>query len=222
MIEQYIPAQPPIVIEPNQSPAQKVVIWLHGLGADGHDFEQLLPQLQLPHQHRIRFVFPTAPIRGITINLGDRMHAWYDIRTTQLFEEVDWSGIEQSVDYVQQLIDEQVSQGIDSQGIIVAGFSQGGVIALHAALTYPQPLAGIMALSTYFPTKQNLQIKQSNQLPIFWAHGTLDPVCSYAGGEISRAMLHNFGFEVDWHAYVMQHQVCSEEVEDISEFLSRC
>lgn len=219
MIEQYRTLIPPIVIEPGEKEARQAVIWLHGLGADGHDFESLVPELKLPEDHEIRFIFPTAPKQPITINLGEQVNAWYDFRTIQLFEEVDWAGIEQSITYIHGLIDEQVASGIDSNHILLAGFSQGGVIALHSTLTYPESLAGAVALSTYFPAKQNLNITQSRSLPIYWGHGVSDPICSYTGAEISRAMLHKFGFEVDWHSYAMQHQVCSEEINDISRFL---
>ncbi|BBN58821.1 alpha/beta hydrolase [Hydrogenovibrio marinus] len=227
MSNTFSPPKSPIVIEPKQSQAENCVIWLHGLGADGHDFEGILPQLDLPQEAAIRFVFPTAPIQPVTVNLGDPMTAWYDIKSLNLLAETDWQGIAQSVEYVHVLIQEQLDAGIDSQNILLAGFSQGGVIALYAGLTYERPLAGIMALSTYFPDPEQasefLQPKaEQMNLSVFYGHGNADPICPLAAAEASKNTLEKLGLEIEWHVYPMAHQVCYDEVRHISQFLKSC
>ncbi len=216
--------KPPIIIEPCQGTANASVIWLHGLGADGHDFEGLLPHLGLPEDHGIRFVFPNAPVQQVTVNLGEPMTAWYDIKTIHLTEQVDWPGIEQSLAQVHDWIRAEQAKGIPSERILLAGFSQGGVIVLQAGLRYEAPLAGIMGLSTYFPHQDALAdaYVQPDACPIFLGHGTADPICPFTVAESSRDALQTLGRAVEWHVYPgMPHQVCAEEVRDIAHFIQR-
>ncbi len=206
----------PIVIEPKQT-ADSAVIWLHGLGADGNDFASLLPQLDLPEDHRIRFIFPTAPEAPVTINGGMKMRSWYDIRSLDLLNVVDAAGIRVSCYRVFDLINEQRALGIAPEKIVLAGFSQGGVIALHAALSYEFRLAGVMALSTYFPLPQ--QFFQHRGLPILMAHGLYDDIVPLSVAEQSKAALEKKGYAVEWHTFPMGHSVCEEEIETIASWL---
>jgi phospholipase/carboxylesterase len=197
------------------------VIWLHGLGADGHDFEPIVPELHLPATLQLRFIFPHAPIRPVTINQRMRMRAWYDIFELGGGPE-DEEGIRASEDFVAKLIAAEKVKGIPSQRIVVAGFSQGGAIALQTALRYGERLAGILALSTYLPLSANLQNERSEanrDLPIFMAHGSHDNVIPLARAEQSRKMLADSGYQVEWHRYPMAHSVCAEEIADIAGFL---
>lgn len=216
------PSAKPIVLDPLHE-ADACVIWLHGLGADGHDFEPIVPELGLPPEHGVRFVFPNAPTRQVTVNLGQTMTAWYDIYQLDLLAQVDWSGIVESVEYVHQLIAEQLDKGIASDRILLAGFSQGGVIALYSALSFQSPLAGVLAMSTYFPgfeqAPAELSLKQPQSCPVFFGHGTSDPICPFAAAETSREVLRRLGLAVEWHAYPMAHQVCLDEIADISRFI---
>ncbi|MGE4499518.1 MAG: alpha/beta hydrolase [Hydrogenovibrio sp.] len=216
--------KPPIIIEPPKGAANASVIWLHGLGADGHDFEGLLPHLSLPENHGIRFVFPNAPVQPVTANLGDPMSAWYDFKTTQVMEQVDWNGIDASVARVHGWIDDERNKGIASERILLAGFSQGGVVVLQAGLRYETPLAGIMGLSTYFPHQaaREASYVQPSSCPVFLAHGTADPICPFTVAETSRDTLQMLGRAVEWHTYPgMPHQVCAEEIGDIAHFIQR-
>jgi phospholipase/carboxylesterase len=193
------------------------VIWLHGLGADGRDFVPLVPQLGLSGMG-VRFVFPHAFARPVAINGGYRMRAWYDIRWADLRRDVDAPGILQSVCEVQELIERETALGIPANRILLAGFSQGGVIALHAGLTRPSPLAGILALSSYLALPAVLgreASEASHGTPIFMAHGSEDPVVPLALGEAARDYLITSGYVVDFHRYSMPHSVCAEEVFDI-------
>ncbi|PLA74819.1 carboxylesterase [Hydrogenovibrio sp. SC-1] len=210
----------PLVMEPNTK-ATSAVIWLHGLGADGHDFEAIVPQLALPADHGIRFIFPHAPIQAVAVNGGMKMRAWYDIRQADLTEQVDWQGIDQSVVLLDQWIAQQVSDGIPMERILVAGFSQGGVIALHAGLQMQQPLAGIIALSTYFPERSTSLYRQPTTCPILIAHGLMDPICPYTVAKAALAQLRAQGFSPSWHEYPMQHQVCMEEINAVSQFIQQ-
>ena len=199
------------------------VIWLHGLGADGHDFEPIVPELRLPAALQLRFIFPHASVRPVTINQGMRMRAWYDIFQFGPGRE-DEAGIGESARAVLQLIDEQIKRGINSRRIVLAGFSQGGAIALHTALRYSSPLAGVLALSTYLPLAVSLQdeLKEANrQVPIFIAHGTYDDVIPLQRAEQSRKALGDAGFSVKWRTYPMAHSVCAEEIADIASFLAK-
>lgn len=190
------------------------VIWLHGLGADGRDFVPLVPQLRLSGMG-VRFLFPHAFARSVTINGGYRMRAWYDIRWADLRRDVDAPGILQSVCAVHELIEREIALGIPANRILLAGFSQGGVIALHAGLTWSSPLAGILALSSYLALPTELGSEASRGTPIFMAHGSEDPVVPLALGEAARDYLTTSGYAVDFHCYSMPHSVCAEEVLDI-------
>ena len=191
------------------------VIWLHGLGADGHDFEPIVPELRLARP--VRFVFPHAPVRPVTINQGMRMRAWYDIFQFGGGREDD-KGIRASQKLLEKLIEEQ-----PTDKVILAGFSQGGAIVLQTALRYPKKVAGLMALSTYLPLASTLAAERSAanaQIPIFMAHGQYDDIIPIQRARDSKNALEKLGYKVEWHEYPMPHSVCGEEVEDISTFLS--
>ncbi len=210
-----------IVLDP-PGQARAAVIWLHGLGASGDDFVPIVPELGLPEDHGIRFVFPHAPVRTVTINGGMRMRAWYDIKGISRTAPQDRAGIDASQALVEQLIAEQNAAGIASSKIVIAGFSQGGAIALHAGLRHAEALAGILALSTYLPLHDALPVEAASinrKVPILMCHGSHDPVVPYALGEFSCAELRKCGYGVDWRSYPMQHQVCLEEIEDIGSWL---
>ena len=199
------------------------IIWLHGLGADGHDFESIVPQLRLKAQKHIHFVFPNAPIQPVTINGGMKMRSWYDILEMSLVRKVDIDGIYQSASAINILIEQEIAQGIAAENILLAGFSQGGLIALHTGLRYPQKLAGIIALSTYFPTVDTLKTEGSaaNQaIPIFMAHGTMDSVVGMPAGKAAFEALKAMQYRISWYQYPMDHSVCMEEVVDIASFIN--
>ncbi len=199
------------------------VIWLHGLGADGHDFEGIAPQLHLNAEANIHFIFPNAPIQPVTINGGMEMRAWYDILEMSLERKVDIAGIYQSATLLEQMIKQEMDKGISSEHILLAGFSQGGVIALHAGLNFPYKLAGIVALSTYFPTLDTLKTEPSiaNQsTPIFMAHGILDSVVDVESGKAVFNTLNSLEYTIEWHDYLMSHSVCIEEIGHISTFIN--
>ncbi len=201
-------------------PAELAVIWLHGLGADGHDFEPVVPELGL--RIGARFVFPHAPIQPVTINSGMRMRAWYDILGFNGAPEDD-AGIRASAAAVARLVDREVERGVPANRIVVAGFSQGGAIALQLALRSARRLAGVLALSTYLPLAGSLTREKSAAsagLPIFMAHGSSDPVIPLALAEESRRRLEQEGYAVDWHVYSMPHSVCLAEIEAIGQWLT--
>ncbi len=196
------------------------VIWLHGLGADGHDFEPIVPELGL-QDRSIRFVFPHAPIRAVTINGGMQMRAWYDIKDSAIRRE-DESGVRESQAEIEALIARERARGVPASRMVLAGFSQGGAIALQTALRHPDRLAGVLALSTYLPLADKLGSESSpanRDLPIFMAHGTEDPVIPISRAQTSRRELTDLGFPVEWHEYRMPHSVCMEELVDISTWL---
>ncbi len=202
------------------------VIWLHGLGADGHDFEPIVAELGLPRSLALRFVFPHAPERPVTINGGMSMRAWYDILSLDRDGPIDEAGIRDSAGILNSLIVRERDRGIESKNIVVAGFSQGGAIAIHTALRFPERLAGLMALSTYLPLPQSFDAEVTgnpaagNQdLPIFMAHGSFDPMLPMHLGQSSADLLNNAGFDVEWHDYPMAHAVCAEEIADIRAWL---
>jgi phospholipase/carboxylesterase len=202
-------------------PPGLTVIWLHGLGADGHDFEPIVPELGL--RIPVRFVFPHAPVRPVTINGGMAMRAWYDILGFDRQAAEDAEGIRTSAAAVTKLIDRELARGMASDRIVLAGFSQGGAIALQTALREPRPLAGVLALSTYLPLRATLAAERSaanSGLPIFMAHGTADPVLPLTLAESSRRTLEALGYEVEWHAYPMPHSVCVEEISAIGAWLA--
>ena len=200
-----------------------VVIWLHGLGADGSDFVPIVPELKLPAALNVRFIFPHAPVRPITINQGYRMRGWYDVTSLDIASRNDEAGIIESSNILSRLCDEQVAQGIAAQRIIVAGFSQGGAIALYTGLRYNRTLGGIMALSTYLPMQQRLQQEAASanrNTPVFMAHGLHDDVVAVQFGLQTRNLLQQQGYRLQWHDYAMGHSVCMEEVSDISKWLT--
>ena len=209
----------PIEIETGPGP-QAAVIWLHGLGADGHDFEPIVPELDLAKP--VRFVFPHAPVRPVTINNGMRMRAWYDIFQFGGGPE-DEAGLRASEALLQELIAREKKKGIAANKIILAGFSQGGAIVLQTGLRYPERLGGIMALSTYLPLQEKMtEAHAANRdLPIFMAHGSYDGMIPMARAAQSRDAMQALGYKVEWHEYPMQHSVCPQEIADISAFLLR-
>jgi phospholipase/carboxylesterase len=200
------------------------VIWLHGLGADGHDFAAIVPQLVVSGWPALRFVFPHAPVRPVTINNGMSMRAWYDIAAFDLNARQDEAGMRASVGEVETLIAREHGRGVPSERIVLAGFSQGGAIALAAGLQHAQPLAGIIALSTYLPTyaTQAAELNPANATtPIFWGHGSVDPVVAPQRGIDSRERLQALGYALEWHTYLMAHAVCPEEIADLRFWLGQ-
>lgn len=201
------------------------VIWLHGLGASGHDFEPIVPELQLLQRPGVRFLFPHAPVRPISVNGGAAMRAWYDISSIDFEErEQDAEGIGDSATAIGDLIDNQIEQGIPASRITLAGFSQGGAIALYTGLTSSHKLGGILALSSYLPLQPSVLEnigEQQRAVPVFMAHGTADDVVRLRYGEQSRAALEASGVSPDWHTYPISHSVSADEVVDISAWLKR-
>jgi len=200
------------------------VIWMHGLGADGWDFVPIVRELPLPEGLELRFIFPHAPQRPVTINNGFVMPAWYDIAGSDIARRPDEAGIRESQAAVERLIAHERERGVDPARIVLAGFSQGGAIALQAGLRHASRLAGIVALSTYLPLEDSLEAEAApanRQTPIFMAHGTEDPVVPLALAEASAAALRSRGYAVEWHLWPMPHAVCAEEVQAIAEFLAR-
>lgn len=189
------------------------VIWLHGLGADGHDFEPLVGELGLSGDPGVRFVFPHAPYRAVTVNGGMRMRAWYDILSMDIARVPDADGVEESCDRLAALVAEEEARGIPAERILLAGFSQGGAIALHAALTRALPVAGVVALSTYLPLPS--AAVDGPRPPVFMGHGSFDPVVPPSLGEAARERMAEAGFEVAWHTYAMPHAVSPEEIADL-------
>ena len=200
------------------------VLWLHGLGADGNDFAPIVPELVREGWPALRFVFPHAPEREVTINGGLRMRAWYDIRDANLASRADQAGVEQSIRQVDALIAREAARGIAASRLVLAGFSQGGAITLAAGLRRTEPLAGLIALSSYLPMIERAASDTTAEAvgqPLFMGHGSQDPVVPYAAGEYSAAALRRLGFSVDWHRYPMPHSVCAEEIRDLAEWLSQ-
>jgi len=196
------------------------VIWLHGLGADGHDFEPIVPELQLPDDVPLRFVFPHSPVRPVTINGGMAMRAWYDIISLDAEGRADAAGVHESTAILEDLISREVERGIDASKIVIAGFSMGGAIAINAVLHTRHTLAGMMALSTYLPLPNEVDNSSSNRdLPVFMAHGSFDPMLPMQWGQLSAQKLTEAGFTLEWHEYPMAHAVCPEEIRDIREWL---
>ena len=209
-----------IEIETAKNPSASV-IWMHGLGADGNDFAPIVPALQLPRA--IRFVFPHAPIQPVTINGGMRMRAWYDISDGAIRRE-DEDGVRASQKLIEALMAREKERGVAANRLVLAGFSQGGAIALQAGLRHAERLAGIMALSTYLPIADKLPAeagKPNRDVPIFMAHGSYDPVIPLARAEQSRGILQSLGYTVEWREYAMPHSVCPEEVADIGAWLAK-
>ena len=212
-----------VIIEPAGTP-QAVVIWLHGLGADGYDFEPIVPELGLPDDAAIKFIFPHAPKIPVTVNGGYVMRAWYDIAATDLGEQQDIEGIKRSQEQLNSLIEAEIAQGTPADKIVLAGFSQGGAIILQAGLRYSQRLAGIMVLSSYVPLAETLVAEKhsANQgVPIFYAHGEEDDVIPISFAKQSRDILLAQGYKVEWSSYAMQHSVVPDEIDAIGVWLRK-
>ena len=211
----------PVIIETSASPDAAVIL-LHGLGADGHDFEPLVAEMRLPPTAGIRFVFPHAPSRPVTINGGIRMPAWFDILGLDRAAAADEPGTRESVAFLRGLVDAQVAAGIPRDRIVVAGFSQGGAVALFSALTDAEPVAGVLALSTYLPLQEAVAREHGDfgaRLPILMVHGEYDPVLPMALASHSRQFIEQLGYTVRWQQYPMPHSVCAEEIALIREWL---
>jgi phospholipase/carboxylesterase len=210
-----------IVLEPATT-ADAAVIWLHGLGADGNDFVPIVDELRLPPSIAVRFIFPHARPRPVTINNGFVMRAWYDITGMGPDRKEDDAGIRESATVVNGYVQQENARGVESKRIVIAGFSQGGAIALQAALRYPERLGGVMALSTYLPLRDSVatEVSQANRdVPILMCHGLRDGMVPASLGKASRDLLVSLGYQVEWQSYPMEHSVCMEEVLDISKWL---
>jgi phospholipase/carboxylesterase len=211
-----------IEIETRPKPSHSV-IWLHGLGADGNDFVPIVQELTLP-PIGIRFVFPHAPMRAVTVNGGFVMRAWYDIVSQDIARKEDEVGLRQSQNIVEDLVAKEAARGVPANRVVLAGFSQGGVIALQTALRQPRRLAGAMSLSAYLPLVNKIEQERNaanNDMPVFLGHGTSDNVVPLVLGKASREQLIKMGYDVDWHQYPMAHSVCAEELQDISAWFKR-
>ena len=211
-----------VVLEPGR-PADAAVIWLHGLGASGHDFPPVVAELGLPEDHAIRFVFPHAPRIPVTINGGMVMPAWYDILNMDFDQRrVDEDGVRASATRLEDLVARERERGVPAARTVLAGFSQGGAIALHAGLRHPERLAGVLALSTYLAVDGDAEDERAASnldVPILQCHGSQDPMVPMTKGEAARDRLRELGYEVEWEDYPMQHQVCMEEIERIGAWL---
>ncbi len=198
------------------------VLWLHGLGADGHDFAPIVPELVRPHWPAIRFVFPHAPVQPITINNGVPMRAWYDIVSMDFRSRADSAGVDASIVELELLIEREIARGIPAERILLAGFSQGGAVILSALLRRTRPLAGLIALSTYLPDPAKAaaeRVAGAISVPVFMAHGTQDPVIPVAIAEHTAQTLSALGLPVEWHTYTMAHQVCADELDALGNWL---
>ena len=221
MTAKLLRSESSVILEPATA-ANAAVIWLHGLGADGNDFVPIVPELELPASLSVRFVFPHAPVRPVTMNGGMKMRAWYDIYSLVRGDRQDEAGTRASAATLMALVEQQIAAGIPAARIVIAGFSQGGAIALHCAARLPVPLAGVMALSTYLPLDFTVAAEMTEagrSTPILMCHGRHDNVLPLSLGADSRDGLRRWGFEVEWHDYAMMHSVCAEEIEDISAWL---
>jgi phospholipase/carboxylesterase len=223
-----VPLLPTVERETGSDP-RWAVLWLHGLGADGNDFMPIVPELLLRDGIRrdwpaLRFVFPHAPTRAVTINGGMRMRAWYDIANVDFAHRADEAGIEESIAQVEALVDREAARGIPASRLLLAGFSQGGAVTLAAGLRRKEALAGLVALSTYLPMHDRaaaMVTPQALSQPVFMAHGLQDPVVPYAAGEYSAGALQRLGFALEWHRYAMPHSVCAEQIRDLGDWLSQ-
>jgi len=212
-----------VEIESAPSPTA-AVIWMHGLGADGHDFEPIVSELRLPARLPVRFLFPHAPLRPVTINQGHVMRAWYDIRALAGARREDEAGVRQSARQIEALVERERQHGIAPGRIVLAGFSQGGAMALHVGLRYAERLAGIMALSCYLPLADVLATEAApanRDVPIFWAHGVHDPMIPLAMAELGRRQVAGLGYPIEWHQYAIPHSVSPEEIADVARWLGR-
>lgn len=214
---------PYVEVNPKK-PYDAVVIWLHGLGDSGNGFAPIVPELKLPGDSGIRFVFPHAPVRPVTVNNGMPMRAWYDIKSLDFNNRADVEGVKESAALVTKLIEAERAHGIPSERILLAGFSQGGVIALELGTRYPEKLAGILALSTYMsePESFSAQAHEANKsTPILCAHGQQDEVVPMFLGHSAYKVLEQHGYDVKWKEYVMQHNVCMQELNDVSAWIQQ-
>ncbi|MFT3790905.1 MAG: carboxylesterase [Rudaea sp.] len=212
---------PTVEIETAPNP-KHAVIWLHGLGADGHDFEPIVPELVDRGWPALRFVFPHAPVRPVTVNGGMPMRAWYDIAGMEIAQKQDEAGMRASIVQLEELIERERARGVASENIVLAGFSQGGAIVLAGGVRHAAKLGGIVALSTYLPMaeKTDAETAPANRaIPIFMGHGTVDPIVPLRLGEMSRDWLQRLGYAVEWHGYPMAHQVCAKEIADLRRWL---
>jgi phospholipase/carboxylesterase len=223
-VESLAFATPPVEVETAPNPIASVIL-LHGLGADGHDFEAVVPELGLPHDLAIRFVFPHAPMRPVTVNAGLVMRAWYDILPDAGGFRENFQHIRESQEILHVFIQRELQRGIPVSQILLAGFSQGGAVALYTGLRYPQRLAGLLVLSSYLPVPSSLTQEchdtTNRNIPIFMAHGEDDPIIPLARASESRKCLQHYGYAVDWHTYPMAHAVCAAELVDAAGWLTR-
>ena len=212
---------PCVEVNPTDA-ADSAVIWLHGLGASGHDFEPIVPELRLPAELSVRFVFPHAPQMPVTINGGMVMPAWYDILEMSIDRKIDTAQIENSASAIHALIEREIDNGIPAERIVVAGFSQGGAVGYQAALSYSKRLAGLMTLSTYFATSDTVALEPTNaDIPIFISHGTLDPVVPEQLGQKAFELLLARGYRPEYKTYGMEHSVHPNQIKDISDWLQK-
>ncbi len=210
-------------VEIGEETARASVIWLHGLGADGNDFRPIVPELRLPDSANVRFIFPHAPEQPVTLNGGMVMRAWFDLVSLDWGGRQDAAGIRAAAGQIQALMARENERGVPDERIILAGFSQGGAVALHLGLRHPRRIAGILALSTYLPLQDTVAEERSAanaETPIFMAHGTMDPVLDLRLGEQSREELEALGYKVEWHTYPMAHAVCMEEIVAVGKWIS--
>lgn len=211
-----------IEIETKPSPDASV-IWLHGLGASGHDFEPVVPELGLPQDAAVRFIFPHAPNLPVTINGGMHMPAWYDIKAIDIDRAVDVEQLKASADAIAKLVERELERGVESERIIIAGFSQGGAVAYELGLSYSRPLAGILGLSTYFATADSVEPSAANKgIAIRIYHGLHDPMVPESLGRLSVERMKSMGYEPEYKTYPMDHSVCLEEIRDIGQFIKAC
>ena len=213
-----------VIVEhnPSKKPIDRSVIWLHGLGASGHDFEPVVPQLGLNSDMAVRFIFPHAPQIPVTINSGMVMPAWYDILEMSLDRKIDVGQIEKSSQQIRDLITREIERGVKPEHIVIAGFSQGGAVAYHVALGYPQRLAGLMTLSTYLATNNTLDYSDANKdLPILIEHGVQDPVVPVILGQQAQQLLSDKGYSVEYNIYPMAHQVCMPQIQNIGKWMNK-
>lgn len=212
-----------VSVEP-QGEAKACVIWLHGLGADGFDFQPIVPYLRLPENLNVRFLFPHAEVMPVTVNGGMEMRAWYDILEMNIDRKVDKASLLKSSQRIANLVNEQIAQGIPAHKILLVGFSQGGAVAYQTALTFAEPLAGLVALSTYMATEEEIEATRTDankELPIWVAHGTVDQVVPVQLGEKAYANLENMNYQPSWNAYPIGHEVAIEEIEALGRWMSQ-
>ena len=213
-----------VIVEhnPSNKPIDRSVIWLHGLGASGHDFEPVVPQLGLSDDMAVRFIFPHAPQIPVTINGGMVVPAWYDILEMSLERKIDVGQIEKSSQQIRDLITREIERGVKPEHIVIAGFSQGGAVAYHVALGYPKRLAGLMTLSTYLATNDTLSYSDaSKDLPILIEHGVQDPVVPVILGQQAQQLLSDKGYSVEYNTYPMAHQVCMPQIQNIGKWMNK-